>query len=241
MSGDLQLWISKDTLVRDLENSCLGWEELKLLDTGDFIQAKGLVVKTSRGVISLFVKNIILLSKSIRPIPQRLADKEELLRKRYLDILLHTEKKELFLRKELFFEANRVFLKKHGFIEVFTPVLEHVTGGADARPFTTHHNDLHEDFYLRISTELYQKRLIGAGFEKIFTIGPNFRNEGISDEHLQEYSQVEWYWAYADYRDNMRLVRDSIRHIAQSVYGKTVFTTRGLTFDLAEEWKELDN
>lgn len=240
MSGDLQLWISKDTLVDDLKNGCLGWEELKLLDTGDFIQAKGLVVKTSRGAISIAVKNITLLSKSIRPIPQRLADKEELLRKRYLDILLHTEKKELFLRKERFFEANRTFLKKYGFVEVFTPVLEHVTGGADARPFTTHHNDLHEDFYLRISTELYQKRLIGAGFEKIFTIGPNFRNEGISDEHLQEYNQVEWYWAYADYRDNMRLVRDSIRYIAQSVYGKTAFSTRGLTFDLAEEWKELD-
>jgi len=240
MSGDLQLWITKDALVKDLESGYLGWDELKLLDTGDFVQAEGVVTKTVRGAISVAVKNLTVLSKSIRPIPQRLADQEELLRRRYLDLLLHSEKKELFLRKERFFEANRAFLKKNGFVEVTTPVLEHVTGGADARPFATHHNDLHEDFYLRISTELYQKRLIGAGFEKIFTIGPNFRNEGISDEHLQEYSQIEWYWAYANYRDNMRLVRDCIQYVAKHVYGKTVFSTRGHTFDLAHEWKELD-
>jgi lysyl-tRNA synthetase class 2 len=131
-------------------------------------------------------------------------------------------------------------LQEKGFLEVETPILEHFTGGADARPFKTHHNALDEDFYLRISTELYQKRLIGAGFEKIYTLGPNFRNEGIDDEHLQEYYQVEWYWAYANYRDNMNLVRDMFRFIAQEVYGKTKFESKGHTFDLADEWQEID-
>src|SRR3972149_3191823 len=120
------------------------------------------------------------------------------------------------------------------------PLLEHVTGGADANPFVTHHEALDQDFYLRISTELYQKRLIGAGFEKVFTLGPNFRNEGLSDEHLQEYYQVEWYWAYADYRDNMEMVKEMFRYIAKEVYGTTKFTRGEHSFDLADDWKEID-
>ena len=120
-----------------------------------------------------------------------------------------------------------------------TPVLEHVTGGADARPFVTHHNDLDQDFFIcEFQRRLYQKRLIGAGFEKIFTLAPNFRNEGTSDEHLQEYYQLEWYWAYANYEDNMKLVTELFRHTAQEVYGKTEFTSHGHTFDLSNEWKK---
>jgi len=137
-------------------------------------------------------------------------------------------------------EANRKFLVEHGFIEIETPVLEHITGGADARPFVTYHNDLDQNFYLRISTELYQKRLIGGGFEKIFTVGPNFRNEGLSDEHLQEFYQVEWYWAYATYKENMELVKEMFRYIAKNVYGKTKFSTRGHEFDLAKDWQLID-
>lgn len=125
-------------------------------------------------------------------------------------------------------------------MEVETPVLEQVTGGADARPFATHMNALDQDFYLRISTELYQKRLIGGGFEKIYTLGPNFRNEGIDDEHLPEYYQLEWYWAYADYRDNMRLVKEMFRFIGLEVYGKTKFAKGEHSFDLADEWEEID-
>jgi lysyl-tRNA synthetase class 2 len=120
------------------------------------------------------------------------------------------------------------------------PILEPVTGGADAKPFITHHNALDQDFYLRISTELYQKRLLGAGYEKIYTFGPHFRNEGMDDEHLQEFYDVEWYWAYANFRDNMDLVRKLFLKIADEIYGKTEFTTRGHTFDLAEEWEEID-
>jgi lysyl-tRNA synthetase class 2 len=126
-------------------------------------------------------------------------------------------------------------------MEVEVPVLEPITGGADATPFVTHHNTLDQDFYLRISTELYQKRLIGAGYEKIYTFGPNFRNEGMDDEHLQEFYDIEWYWAYANFRDNMELVKKLFLKIANEVYGKTKFTTRGHTFDLADEWKEIDH
>jgi len=131
-------------------------------------------------------------------------------------------------------------MAEKGFMEVETPVLETVTGGADARPFVTHMNSIDQDFFLRISTELYQKRLIGAGFEKIFTLGPNFRNEGMDDEHLPEYYSLEWYWAYADYRDNMQLTRELYRHLAKKVYGKTSFKSRGMEYDLADDWQEID-
>ncbi len=239
-SGNIQLWLKKDVLKEDLKNAYLGWSHLKLLDVADFIQATGTVTKTARGEVTLMVSSIKLLAKSLRPIPRLLEDKEQQLRRRYLDFVVNPQKKELFLRKAKYLQANRTFLKKHGFIEVETPVLEHTTGGADARPFATYHNELNEHFYLRISTELYQKRLIGAGFEKIFTIGPNFRNEGISDEHLQEYTQVEWYWAYANYRDNMELVKECFRFTAKEVYGKTTFESRGHKFDLMDKWVEID-
>jgi len=239
-SGKLQLWIKKDSLTADLKAGYLGWEEFKLVDPGDFVEVTGEVTKTASGQISLAVRKLKLLSKSLRPIPWKITDKEQLFRRRYLDLAINQPLKELFLRKAKFWAAQREFLESRGFIEVETPVLEHVTGGADARPFATYHNDLNEDFYLRISTELFQKRLVGAGFEKIYTFGPNFRNEGVSEEHLQEYYQVEWYWAYANYRDNMLLVRDLFRHIAKTVYGTTKFTARGHEFDLAADWQELD-
>jgi len=239
-SGKLQLWIKTDSLSSNLKEGYLGWEEFKLVDAGDFVEVSGKVTKTASGQISLAVSKLRLLSKSLRPIPWKLTDKEQLFRRRYLDLAINQPLKELFLRKAKFWAAQRQFLESRGFVEVETPVLEHVTGGADARPFATYHNDLKENFYLRISTELFQKRLIGAGFEKIYTFGPNFRNEGVSEEHLQEYYQVEWYWAYANYRDNMLLVRDLFRHIAKTVYGKTQFSARGHEFDLAKEWEELD-
>jgi lysyl-tRNA synthetase class 2 len=239
-SGKIQLWLKKDVLKKDLKHHFLGWEELKLIDNGDIVEVEGQVTKTTGGQVSLLVSKLRLLAKSLRPIPWSLEDKEQLLRRRYLDLNINPEKKALFLRKAKFWEAQRDFLKKHGFIEVETPVLEHVTGGADARPFTTFHNDLNETLYLRISTELFQKRLITAGFEKIYTFGPNFRNEGISEEHLQEFYQIEWYWAYASYRENMILVRDLFRHLAKTVYGKTKFKSRGHEFDLSQDWQEID-
>jgi lysyl-tRNA synthetase class 2 len=189
--------------------------------------------------VTLFVKKLTLLSKSLRPMPTQIDDKEQQFRRRYIDLAINTKRQELFKRKSKFWEASREFMKENGFMEVETPVLEHVTGGADATPFMTHHNALDQDFYLRISTELYQKRLIGGGFEKIYTLGPNFRNEGLSDEHLQEFYQLEWYWAYADYRNNMELVKNLFRYIAKEVYGKTKFQTRGHSFDLSDDWEEI--
>lgn len=243
-SGTIQLFIKQDTLQpTNTEQQQIGYENLNLIDVGDFLQATGEVTKTSTGQISLLVHQLKILTKSLRPLPDKhegLKDPEQIFRRRYLDLTINPEHREIFVRKSMFWRANRQFLNEQGFMEVETPVLEHVTGGADARPFVTHMNALDQDFYLRISTELYQKRLIGGGYEKIFTIGPNFRNEGISDEHLPEYHQVEWYWAYADYKDNMKLVRDMFRYIAHEVYGKTKFTRKEHTFDLADEWQEID-
>jgi lysyl-tRNA synthetase class 2 len=239
-SGRIQLYIKEDSIIPSVKEGRLGWAELELLDAGDFVEVLGTLTKTERGEISLLVESIKMLTKSIRPIPRELLDKEQRFRRRYLDMIVHPERRAMFERKAKFWEANRSFMKSKGFIEVETPVLEHVTGGADARPFVTHHNDLDQDFFLRISTELYQKRLIGAGFEKVFTLAPNFRNEGISDEHLQEYYQIEWYWAYADYRQMMDMVKEMFRYFAKEVYGTTKFKTRGHEFNLADEWKEID-
>lgn len=243
-SGEIQLLLRDSRLAgTDKKLQTIGFENLDLIDTGDFIQAKGLVCKSKTGAVSLDVSELKLLTKSLRPLPdswEGLKDPEIVFRRRYLDLILNPAHRELFVRKSKFWAVNRQFMLSRGFIEVETPVLEHVTGGADARPFKTHHNALDEDFYLRISTELYQKRLIGAGYEKIFTVGPNFRNEGIDDEHLQEFYQIEWYWAYADYRDNMEMVREMFRYIAQEVYGKTKFTKGKHTFDLADDWEEVD-
>ena len=243
-SGKIQLYIHSDDLGKtDVKDQTLGFSDLNLLDVGDFVQATGKVTKTQRGEISLQPKKIKLLTKSLRPLPDKwegLKDQEIIFRRRYLDLVMNPDHRELFARKAKFWDVNRQFMKDKGFIEVETPVLEHVTGGADANPFVTHHEALDQDFYLRISTELYQKRLIGAGFEKVFTLGPNFRNEGLSDEHLQEYYQVEWYWAYADYRDNMEMVKEMFRYIAKEVYGTTKFTRSEHTFDLADDWKEID-
>lgn len=239
-SGVIQIAIKKDDLKEDLGNGNLGWEQLKLVDVGDIIQVSGVLDKTVQGEVSIFVEKISILTKSIRPMPTNLDDKEQQFRRRYVDLVVNSDRKKQFMRKARFYEVNRQFLKDHGFVELETPVLERVTGGADATPFTTHHNALDQDFFLRISTELYQKRLIGGGFEKIFVIGPNFRNEGLSDEHLQEYYQIEWYWAYANFQDNMNMLTDMFKHIAMEVYGKTKFTTRGHTFDLADDWEEID-
>lgn len=243
VSGKIQLYLREDTVApTTVETQTLGFTDLNLMDSGDLVEATGTVTKTQRGEISLLVKTIRILTKTLRPLPDSwdgLKDPEIMFRRRYVDLLINPERRAMFERKAKFWQASRQFMTDHGFIEVETPVLEHVTGGADARPFTTHMNALDQDFFLRISTELYQKRLIGGGFEKVFTIGPNFRNEGLSDEHLPEYYQLEWYWAYADYRDNMQFVEDLFKYVAQEVYGKTVFTKNEHTFDLNQKWEEI--
>ncbi|MFA6007487.1 MAG: lysine--tRNA ligase [Candidatus Shapirobacteria bacterium] len=242
-SGKLQIFINKkDLSVTSSKNQTIGADNLKLIDIGDFIEVYGKVNKSIRGEISIFPGDLKILSKSIRSLPEKwsgLTDPEIIFRRRYLDLVMNPDRKELFIRKSKFWDLNRQFLKENGFIEVETPIMELVTGGADAKPFMTHHNALDQDYYLRISTELFQKRLIGGGFEKIFTLGPNFRNEGIDDEHLQEYYQCEWYWAYADYTKNMDLVEALYKYLAKNLYGKTKFTKGKHTFDLANKWERI--
>jgi len=233
-SGKIQL------LLRESQH---GFPDLSLLDVGDFVEARGVVVKSKTGAVSLDVTHLKLLTKSLRPLPDSwdgLKDPELIFRRRYLDLTMSLNRRQMFTRKAKFWAVAREFMGQHGFLEVETPILEHVTGGADARPFKTHHHALDEDFYLRISTELYLKRLIGGGFEKVYTLGPNFRNEGIDDEHLQEYYQLEWYWAYADYRDNMTLTKELFIKLAREVYGTTKFTRGKHSFDLSGSWTELD-
>lgn len=236
-SGKIQLVFKKDRLKGKKE------QLLALLDIGDFIDVQGRVFKTKAGEVSVEVEDFHLLSKSIRPLPEKRAkikDPELIYRRRYLDLTMNSSRRALFKRKARFWELNREFMHHQGFMEVETPILEHKTGGADARPFVTHMNALNRDFYLRISPELYLKRLIGGGFEKVYVLGPNFRNEGIDEEHLPEYYAIEWYWAYADYQDNMRMVKEMFRFLARELYGKTKFKKGQLEYDLADEWEEID-
>jgi lysyl-tRNA synthetase class 2 len=238
-TGKIQLAFSKKDI---------GVEEFKkfakLIDMGDFIEAAGTCFITHKGEKSLMVANWKILAKAILPLPEKwhgLKDEDERLRQRYLDILSNPEVKELFIKKSRFWNSIREFLSERGFIEVETPVLETTTGGADARPFITHHNALDMDVYLRISTgELWQKRLMIAGFEKTFEIGRQFRNEGMDAEHLQDYTQMEFYWAYANYEDGMKLVEELYKYVAEKVFGTLKFKIRGFEIDLGKDWERYD-
>lgn len=216
----------------------------KYIDEGDFVGVEGTIFRTKRGELSVLVKKLEILTKSILPLPEKwhgITDNEEKLRKRYLDILMNPEVKETFVRKAKFWNTMRNFLIERGFIEVETPALENCAGGASATPFSTHHNALDMDVYLRISMgELWQKKLMVAGYPKTFEIGRQFRNEGMDAEHLQDYSQMEFYWGYANYEDGMKLVEDMYRAVAKEVYGKTKFKIGEYEFDLAKKWERID-
>ncbi len=238
-SNRIQLFFSRDNIGKmlfDLLNDTI--------DPGDFIEATGTLFYTKRGTQALSVSGWRVLTKALQAIPSEhfgIKDEDERYRKRYLDILLNPELRDIFEKKNKFWDTTRNFMKKHGFAEVETPTLEITTGGAEARPFKTHHNDFDIDVFLRISIgELWQKRLMAAGYPKTFEIGRAYRNEGTSPEHLQEFTNLELYWAYANYKDGMNLVKELYREIATSVFDTTKFTTRGHSFDLADEWDEID-
>ena len=220
------------------------FDTLKLFDIGDFLGVSGNVTTTQAGEITIDVTHFELLSKSLRPLPDDwygLKDEEARYRQRYIDLLLNDDLKNLFREKAVFWQSMRDFLVEKGFLEVETPVLENTVGGADANPFITHHNALDIDLYLRISMgELWQKRLMVAGFEKTFEIGRQFRNEGISREHLQDYSQMEFYWSYANYEDSMQLVEDMYKYVAKKTFGKLKFEIEGHNVDLSVPWKKID-
>ena len=213
-------------------------------DIGDFIEIKGSLVKTKRGEKTIEADDYTILAKSLVPLPEKwhgLQDIEEKLRKRYLDILFNDDVRQMIQRRAIFWQSMRNFLVEHGFLEVETPVLEITTGGADAKPFLTHHNAMDLDVYLRISTgELWQKKLMVAGFEKTFEIGRQFRNEGMDAEHLQDYTQMEFYWAYADYKDGMKLVEELYKHVIKKTFGTLKFTIRGFEVDFSKKWEIYD-
>lgn len=213
------------------------------VDIGDFIEAKGTCFTTKKGEPSLLVEDWAMLTKALLPLPDKwhgLQDDDERFRKRYLDILSNKETREMFAKKAHFWRVMRDFLEERGFMAVETPMLELTTGGAETTPFATKHLDYDLDVFLRISVgELWQKRLMAAGFPKTYEIGRVFRNEGSSPNHLQEFTNCEFYWAYADYHMGMELVRDMYRKIASEVFGTTVFETRGHRFDMNDDWTEI--
>ncbi len=207
---------------------------LKDFDIGDFIEVRGVLFLTKKGERTLLVKDFRMLAKSLRPLPDKwhgLKDVEERYRKRYLDLLVNPQVREVFLIRSKVIKIIRHFLEKEGFIEVETPVLQPIYGGASARPFITHHNALDIDLYLRIAPELYLKRLIVGGFEKVFEIARNFRNEGIDRQHNPEFTMLEFYWAYADYEDLMRLTERMLQTVLQEVKGGTKIEYEGKELD----------
>ncbi len=218
---------------------------VKKIDLGDILNIQGERFVTQKGEQSILIKDWKILSKSLRPLPDKfygLQDEELRLRKRYLDFIANPDLRQRFYRKSRFWQSMREFLIKEKFLEVETPVLESTAGGADATPFSTHHNALDMDVFLRISMgELWQKRLMVAGFEKTFEIGRQFRNEGMSREHLQDYTQMEFYWAYANYEDSMALVEKMYKYVIKETFGTLEFDIGKFEgIDLSKDWQRID-
>jgi lysyl-tRNA synthetase class 2 len=236
-SGRIQLYFR----INDIGEEA--YKLLKLLDIGDFIQVSGFLFFTRTQERTLHVRELCLLSKSLRPLPEKfhgLEDVEIRQRKRYLDLLANGDAaRAIFVTRSRTITAMRRYLDEHGFLEVETPILQPLYGGATARPFVTHHNALDRDLYLRIAVELYLKRLIVGGFERVYEIGRDFRNEGIDRSHNPEFTMMECYQAYADYNDMMRLVEEMLCFIAQEVKGSATVTYQGTTIDLTPPWPRI--
>jgi lysyl-tRNA synthetase class 2 len=218
-------------------------ELFKDLDIGDFIGAEGTLMRTRTGEPTLSVKKFTLLTKSLQPLPEKwhgLSDTEIRYRQRYVDLIANHEVKEIFKTRSRIISAMRQFLDGRGFIEVETPVMQPSAGGALATPFITHHNTLDRDFYLRIAPELYLKRLIVGGFDKVYEIGRNFRNEGISTEHNPEFTLLETYEAYADYTDVMNMVEQMVAYVSQQVLGTVEIKYLNDTINLAPPWRRIN-
>lgn len=236
-SGTIQLFFSADKL------STVNCQLLTLLDIGDFIAVSGKVDKTQAGQITIFATDLNLLTKSTRPLPSTwygLKDVEERNRKRYLDLIINEGVKDVFEKRSQIVNQIRKFLiEEKGYFEVEEPILQPLYGGTRARPFKTHHNTLDTDLYLRISNELYLKRLIVGGFEKVFEMGHTFRNEGMDRNHNPEFTMLETMEAYADYEDNMNLIEEMFEYVAKSVFGKTKLSYQGKEIDYKRPWKRI--
>lgn len=240
-SGKLQLFLRRNLVQpTDAADGRLGYAETNLLDLGDILEATGKVVRTERGEISILVETLRLLTKAVRPLPDQwagLKDREQVLRKRYLDTTLEPTSFDRFATISKMVASIRSFLNARGFMEFTTPILQPQYGGGTAKPFKTHVNALGCEMYLAISHELYLKRLIVAGYDKVYTIGRYFRNEGIDRSHHPEFSMVETMAAYENYEYNMNLVEEMFRHVAVTVFGKTEFNVRGHVIDFGKPWR----
>jgi lysyl-tRNA synthetase, class II len=235
LSGELQLFCQLDALGEER------YVALEHLDLGDFVGAEGTVMRTRRGELSLRVTSWELLSKSLRPLPEKyhgLTDVETRYRKRYLDLAANDDSREVFLKRAKIIAAIRRFLDERGFVEVETPILQPLYGGALAKPFITHHNELERDLYLRIATELYLKRCIIGGIDRVYEIGKDFRNEGVSFKHNPEFTMLETYEAYVDYNHVMTMVEEMVAEAARAVGDLTV-TFREHAIDLTPPWPRL--
>lgn len=236
-TGSIQLYFR----VNDLGEEA--YRRIKLIDTGDFIQATGYLFITERGERTLYVLDYAVIAKGLRPLPEKyhgLEDVELRQRKRYLHLLANgDEARSIFVTRSRTISAMRRYLDNLGFLEVETPILQPLYGGATARPFTTHHNTLERDLYLRIAVELYLKRLIVGGFERVYEIGRDFRNEGIDRSHNPEFTMMECYQAYADYEDIMVLVEEMMHYIALEVKGTPRITYQGTEIDLTPPWPRI--
>lgn len=234
--GRIQLVLREDNLGKE------NYSILNFLGRGDFLGIEGKVMKTKAGEISINVEDYEILAKCLRNIPSEktgLEDPEKRYRQRYLDLLVNREVKNIFIKRHEIVKAMREFLNKKGFIEIETPVLQEIYGGALARPFKTQHNILDREFYLRISNELYLKRLIVGGYEKVYEIVKDFRNEGIDSRHNPEFTMMELYQAYVDYKDVMKLTEELISWITKKVLGKEEIEYKGNKIDLSTPWKRI--
>ena len=236
VSGRIQLYVTRDRIGEDL------YAEFKKWDLGDLIGCSGTLFKTKTGELSIACDSIRLLSKCLRPLPEKfhgLTDIEQRYRQRYLDLIMNQESRATFMARSRLIQSIRAYMINDGFLEVETPMMHPIPGGASAKPFTTHHNALDMPLYLRIAPELYLKRLVVGGFEKVFEINRNFRNEGLSPRHNPEFTMMEFYEAYADYKNMMNFTEGVIRHAAREALGKEVFTYQGRELDLSKPFHRL--
>lgn len=234
--GKLQSYVSQNDLGED------DYKEFKSYDIGDIVGITGFVFKTKTGEISVHAKKVTLLSKSLRPLPEKfhgLKDVDLRYRQRYLDLIVNPEVKDTFVKRNKIIKGIKDFLDSKGYLEVETPILNTIPGGAAAKPFITHHNTLDMDMYLRIANELYLKRLIVGGFDKVYEMGRMFRNEGISIKHNPEFTSIELYSAYEDYNDMMNLTEELICALAKNVIGDTKIEYQGMEIDLTPSWKRM--
>ncbi len=233
-TGRIQVYLRKDVLGEESYKLC------KCLDMGDIIGIKGTLFRTKTGELTLLVQKVKLLTKSLRPLPEKfdgLTDVETRYRQRYVDLIVNPKVREVFLKRIRIIQGLRDFLTKRGFLEVETPMMQPIPGGATARPFKTHHNALGMDLYLRIAPELYLKRLLVGGYERVFEINRNFRNEGISIQHNPEFTMLEFYQAYATHEDLMTLTEEMFSEIAKEIIGNVVVFYQGHEIDLTPPWK----